>query len=118
MKRAITATMVGALALASVLGLAACANQQQMLNDKKSVAVDAALERGRFDLNCPAATAVVLSQDFIQPAVQGPWVGGLDRLEYTVGIEGCGQRTTLIVICQQGTETCFAANPDARFRRP
>jgi hypothetical protein len=105
-----------ALALAAALGVAACASQQQMLSSRKSEAIDTALARGRFDPNCPAATAVVLSQDFIQPAVQGPWVGGLDRLEYTIGIEGCGQRTTLIVICQQGTESCFAANPDARFR--
>jgi hypothetical protein len=113
----ITRTRAIALALAVALGVAACANQQQMLNDRKAVAMDTALQRGRFDLNCPTATAVVLSQDFIQPAVQGPWVSGLQRLEYTIGIEGCNQRTTLIVICQQGTDTCFAMNPDARFRQ-
>lgn len=117
MKGTITRTAAFAAALCLVLGVVACASQTKMLNSRKQEAIDTALARGRFDLDCPAATAVVLSQDFIQPAVQGPWVGGLERLEYTIGIEGCNQRTTLIVICQQGTQTCFAANPDARFRR-
>lgn len=113
----ITTTGVLALALAAALGGAACASQPKMLNERQDVAIDTALRRGRFDLNCPTATAVVLSKDYIQPAVQGPWAAGIQRLEYTIGIEGCNQRTTLIVICQQGTETCFAANPDARFRQ-
>jgi type II secretory pathway pseudopilin PulG len=95
---------------------AGCATQQQVLAQRQSGAVDTALQRGRFDLNCPSATATVLSQDYIQPAVQGPWVNGLTRVEYTVGVAGCNQRTTYVVICQEGTDTCFAANPDARFR--
>ena len=100
------------MAVLATLGLlGACASEQQMLQDQQATAVDTALTRGRFDLNCPNATAVVLSKDFIQPAVSGPWVGGVERLEYTVGIEGCGQRTTIIAICQQGSSTCFAANP-------
>jgi hypothetical protein len=103
----------GGLAIA-----AGCATQQQMLNQRQPAATQVALQRGRFDLNCPAATATVLSQDFIQPAIQGPWVSGLQRVEYTIGVEGCNQRRTYIVICQEGTDTCFAANPnDAGFRR-
>lgn len=97
--------------------VAGCVSQQQLLNQRQSGAVDTALQRGRFDLNCPAATATVLSQDYIQPAVQGPWVAGMTRVEYTVGVAGCNQRTTYVVICQEGTDTCFAANPDARFRQ-
>lgn len=102
------------LALAFVAG---CATQQQQLAQRQPEAMQAALQRGRFDLNCPTATATVLSNDYIQPAVQGPWVSGLNRVEYTVGVEGCNQRTTYIVMCQEGTATCFAANPDERFRR-
>lgn len=105
------------LAVGAVLAVAAgCASQQQQLAARQEGAVQTALQRGRFDLNCPAATATVLSQDYIQPAIQGPWVSGLTRVEYTVGVAGCNQRTTYIVICQEGTETCFAANPDSRFR--
>lgn len=96
--------------------LVGCATQTQMLDQRQEGAVQTALERGRFDLNCPSATGTVLSRDFIQPAVQGPWVSGLTRVEYTVGVAGCNQRTTYVVICQEGTDTCFAANPDARFR--
>ena len=94
-----------------------CATQSQVLAQRQSGAVQTALQRGRFDLNCPSATATVLSQDYIQPAVQGPWVSGLTRVEYTVGVAGCDQRTTYVVICQEGTDTCFAASPDSRFRR-
>jgi len=108
--------MLGTIAVIAA-GAVACATQQQLLNQRQGSAVDAALQRGRFDLNCPAATATVLSQDYIQPAVQGPWRAGLTRVEYTVGVEGCNQRTTYVVLCQEGTDTCFAANPDSRFRR-
>lgn len=107
-------TWFACLAVVSVT--TGCATQQQMLNTKQPAAIETALQRGRFDLNCPAATGTVLSQDYIQPAMQGPWVGGLTRVEYTIGVAGCDQRTTYVVICQEGTDTCFAANPEARGR--
>lgn len=91
--------------------LAGCATQQQMLQQRQANAEQVALQRAQFDMNCPTATATVLSSDFIQPAIQGPWVQGLTRLEYTIGVEGCGERTTVVVMCQEGTETCFATNP-------
>src|SRR5215471_3168414 len=95
-----------ALTFCVALGVTAgCATQQQQLAAKQPVAINAALQRGRFDLNCPTATGTVLSQDFIQPAIQGPWVSGLQRVEYTIGVAGCGDRTTYVVICQEGTAT-------------
>ena len=103
--------------LAALAVVPGCMSQQQMLQQRQPTAVDTALQRGRFDLNCPQATATVLSSDFINPAIQGPWVSGLQRVEYTIGVEGCNQRTTYIVICQEGTDTCFAAAPDSRFRQ-
>lgn len=99
------------LTAAIISVLAGCATEQQMLQQNQPSAVDTALARGRFDLNCPEAKATVLSSDFIQPAIQGPWVGGINRAEYTVGIEGCGKRTTYVVICQEGTGTCIAVHP-------
>ena len=105
------------LILAALAATSGCMSQQQMLQQRQPTAVDTALQRGRFDLNCPQATATVLSSDFINPAIQGPWVSGLQRVEYTIGVEGCNQRTTYIVICQEGTDTCFAAAPDSRFRQ-
>jgi hypothetical protein len=92
-----------------------CASQQQLLNQKQGGAVETVLQRARFEMNCPSATGTVLSQDYIQPAVRGPWVSGLQRAEYTIGVEGCGQRHTYVVMCQVGTDTCFAANPNRRY---
>lgn len=103
--------------LAAVATTAGCAAQSQLLAQKQDTAMQTALQRGRFDLNCPGATASVLSSDYVQPAVQGPWVNGLNRVEYTIGIAGCDQRTTYVVLCQEGTDTCFAANPEGRFQR-
>jgi hypothetical protein len=97
--------------------VAGCASQSQQLVSRQPAAIETALERGRFDLNCPSATATVLSQDYIQPAIQGPWVMGLNRVEYTVGVAGCNQRTTYVVLCQEGTSTCFAADPRDRFQQ-
>jgi len=102
--------VLGVLALA-----AGCQTTQQMLDKQQPVAMDTALRRGRFDLGCPEATGVLLSDDFIQPAVQGPWVMGIERMEYTFGIEGCGKRTSVVVMCQEGSSTCFAANPNREY---
>ena len=43
-------------------------------------------------------------------------MAGLTRVEYTVGVEGCDKRSTYVVLCQEGTDTCFASNPSDRFR--
>jgi len=69
-----------------------------------------ALTRGRFDLNCPTATAQVLTSEVIQPpprvllANEGP-----ERAQYTIGISGCDKRETLQVLCAQGGNGCFVA---------
>lgn len=100
-----------------VLGtvVANCASQQQLLNQKQGSALETVLQRARFEMDCPSATGTVLSQDFIEPTVRGPWVSGLQRAEYTIGVEGCGQRHTYVVMCQVGTNTCFAANPNRHY---
>jgi len=92
-----------------LLGALGCASTSSQLAAQQPVAVETALNRGRFDMGCPTATAIVLSSDYIQPAVAGPWVGsGITRLEYTVGVEGCNKRESYVVICQEGSNTCFA----------
>lgn len=101
---------VGVLAL-----VAGCQTTQQMLAQSEPIAMETALRRGRFDLACPDAKGVLLSDDLIQPAIQGPLAAGIERLEYTIGIEGCGKRTSVVVMCQQGASTCFAANPNREY---
>jgi hypothetical protein len=45
----------------------------------------------------------------VQPVIQGPRFGGVVRAEYTVGVAGCGQRATYLVICPEDGSGCFAA---------
>jgi len=93
-----------------------CASQAQFLDGKQAMAMQTALSRAQFEMNCPAATGTVLSREVVQPAVQGPLVVGLQRAEFTVGVAGCGKRTTLVVICPDEGDGCFATGP-GRFVR-
>lgn len=99
------------LALVGVLAIAGCQTQQQMVQSSQGLAVQTALNRAKFDMNCSSATAQVLSTNVSQPSIQGTFVNayGVQRLEYTVGVRGCGQRRTYIVVCPQGGAGCFAA---------
>jgi hypothetical protein len=93
------------------VAVAACASQSQFLAKNQPAAIQVAVSRGQFDLNCPAATGSLISQEVVQPALQGPYVGGIQRAEYTVGVSGCGERKIYIVICPEGGDGCFAAGP-------
>ena len=55
----------------AVMTVAGCANQEQLLVQRQDEAVQTALQRGRFDLNCPAATGTVLSSDFYSLQCRG-----------------------------------------------
>jgi len=96
------------LVLIAALVGAGCATQTDFLNSKQPMAMQTAMTRAQFEMNCPGATGTVLSRDVIQPTYQGPWVSGIERAEYTIGVEGCGKRTTLVVICPQYGEGCYA----------
>ena len=98
------------LALVVVFATAGCQTQEQMVQGQQGMAVQTALNRARFDMNCTSATGAVLSTNVSQPAVQGRFASayGVQRFEYTVGVRGCGQRRTYIVICPEGGG-CFAA---------
>ncbi len=110
-----TRSTFAALCVAGALAvLGGCASQQQMLASKQSMAMQTATSRGQFELNCPQATGVLLSQEVTQPALQAPIAMGIERDEYTIGVEGCGQRKTYVVICPQGGESCFAAGNDVQ----
>ena len=55
----------------------------------------AALRRGQFELGCPTASGTILSRNVLQPVL---W-GGVERAEYTIGVQGCGKRATYISVC-------------------
>lgn len=91
-----------------VLAVTGCASESKFLDSKQPMAMQTAMTRAQFEMNCPGATGTVLSRDVIQPTYRGPRVGGIERAEFTIGVEGCGKRTTLVVICPQGGEGCYA----------
>ena len=102
--------------LIAALTVAGCVSQSQFLDSKQAMAMQTVLNRERFELACPEATGTVLSREVVQPALQGPLMVGLQRAEYTVGVAGCGNRTTFVVICPDEGDGCFAAGP-GRFHR-
>jgi len=93
---------------ASVI-FSACESQQQMVNEMQADAMHVAQRRGAFELNCPAATAQVLSNEMIQSPITNPRWAPPQRAEYTVGVSGCGQRATYLVVCTEGGTGCVAA---------
>lgn len=90
--------------IAGLLTLAGCQSTGQMLTGDQNVAMQTALQRGRFELDCKEATGTVLSSNMLQPVL---W-GGEERAEYTVGVSGCGKRSVYIVVCPMGSTACFA----------
>ena len=86
-------------------------SQTQLLDNNQSLAFQTALRRGEFELNCSQATPVLISREVVQPALQGPYVNGIPRAEYTIGVTGCGKRATFVVVCPEGGDGCFAAGP-------
>jgi hypothetical protein len=95
----------------AMLAVVGCVSQGQFLDSKQPMAMQTAVSRGQFEMNCPQATPTVISREVIQPALQGPFVNGIQRAEYTIGVAGCGKRTTFVVICPDGGEGCFGAGP-------
>ena len=59
------------LALVGVFATVGCQTQEQMVQGQQGMAVQTALNRARFDMNCSSATGQVLSTNVSQPAIQG-----------------------------------------------
>jgi len=91
-----------------IVSLGGCVSPQQYLDNMQPTAMQTVLNRTRFDWNCPTATGTVISKEMVQPALQGPYLGGIQRAEYTIGVAGCGRRATFIAICPEGGTGCYA----------
>jgi len=103
----------GLAVIVAAIGVSACQSDQQALASSQAQAMDVAVKRGQFEFSCPAATGSVLSSEMVQPALQGPLLRGPERAEYTIGVSGCGQKQTYVVVCpQDGSNGCFAAEGD------
>jgi hypothetical protein len=97
-------------ALMAVLTGAGCVSQGHLLENKQAMAIQTALTRVCFEMQCPATTATVLSREVVQPAIQGPRVEGLQQVAHTVGVSGCGQRPPRVGVCPAGGEEYLAAD--------
>jgi hypothetical protein len=103
------------LASVVVLALAGCATAEQQLDKGQATALESATARARFEMGCPQAQGHVLSRTLIEPpfhamarGVNGVDVSGVEVAEYTVGVEGCGRRTTQVVACGVDGRGCFS----------
>jgi len=96
---------ISQLLFAAPVLLAGC-NSTPFIQQAEPAALETAQRRGVFELNCPSATASILSQENVQPV---SFYFGEERAEYTIGVSGCGKRATYVVICpDNGSESCFA----------
>jgi hypothetical protein len=102
-----SSSAMSAVLVAALLG--GCQSQQQMVDEMQADATQVAKQRGKFELNCPTATATVLSKEMIQSEVMNPRWAPPQRAEYTVGVAGCDRRATYLVVCAEGGTGCIAA---------
>ncbi len=71
--------------------VAACATPPaQVLNNMEPHAFEVATNRGRFELQCPAALPTLLSRELAPPLIEGPRFVGISRGLFTIGVSGCG----------------------------
>ncbi len=99
------------LSCLSALLLMSCQSTEQWMASVRPKALDAAEKRGRFELNCPAATAQVLNEQDVLPEVRAVRYQAPDRAVYTIGVSGCSKRATYVVVCpDDGSGNCFAAD--------
>lgn len=95
--------------LGAVMLVAGCASGPPFIDAMQPEAVNMAVRRGQFEMNCPSATGQVISRETLQPLVQTFRYSGPERAEYTVGVSGCGQRAMFVVICpDNGSASCYA----------
>jgi hypothetical protein len=98
------------LSIAAALLASGCASGPPFIDSMQPEALSVAARRGQFEMDCPSATAELLSRETVQPlSIRF----GVVRAEYTVGVAGCGKRATYIVVCPETGYTgssCIAAS--------
>jgi len=89
-------------ALVAVSVTAGCASGPPFIEAAQPEALQTAQRRAQFEFNCPSATAQPISQEMVQSPLQYTRFAPPERAEYTVGVAGCGQRKTYLVVCTDG----------------
>ena len=96
------------LAVAAALLAVGCASGPPFIDVMQPEAVQVATRRAQFEMNCPTATGELLSREMVEPAVRAPRLGATEHAEYTIGVAGCAQRATYVIICLEDGSGCFA----------
>jgi hypothetical protein len=97
-----------------LVALTGCASTQEILDNGQAAAMQTALGRARFEMSCPDAKGYVLSRTLVQApftSFHGPTGGGptgVELVEYTVGVEGCGRRMTQVAVCGVDGTGCYS----------
>ena len=105
------------LVLIVSLAVVGCAStQNRSLTIRQDMAIQTAVSRAQFEMDCQEVTPILISEEAVQPVLQEPSVNGSQQAEYTIGVSGCDKRTTFIVFCLEGGKGCLAAGPGG-FRR-
>ena len=102
-------------ALALPMMISACVTESQFLAQNAPSALNTALARGRFELNCPQATGTVLSQKVTYINGMGMGMGGgggYEWTEYTIGVKGCGKSAVFETMCRD-QDNCNAFGNNA-----
>ena len=105
---------VGLTALVLPMIISACATEAQFLAQNAPSALNTALARGRFELNCPQANGTVLSQKvtYINGIGMGMGGGGYEWTEYTIGVRGCGKQAVYETMCRDQDNCNAFANTE------
>jgi outer membrane murein-binding lipoprotein Lpp len=89
------------LSAVGALVLAGC-QTTPLLDSAQPAALNAAVSRAKFDFNCPTATGQVLSRENVQEPMGTIRFSPTPRVDYTIGVSGCGKRGTFVVVCAEG----------------
>jgi hypothetical protein len=94
---------VSCIAAVVLAGCSAVGEHREQVSDQ---AIDAAKARA----NCSEAKGTVLGRTALpMPASYA----GPERIQYTIGVEGCGKSMNVVVVCAAGTP-CFVAGTDKK----
>src|SRR5437868_5527907 len=98
MKRYLSCIVAIALA-----GCAATSEHREMVSDQ-------AMDDAKARANCGEAKSTVLGRGALpMPASYA----GPERIQYAIGVEGCGKSMNVVVVCAAGTP-CFVAGTDRK----
>ena len=75
--------------LIAALAVVGCVSQGQFLDSKQPMAMQTAVSRGQFEMNCPEATPTVISREVTVGVASGQFISNCPRLTAVCIAIGC-----------------------------